>query len=90
MDVTEPLPPLAEFLRWLADLPAVCRTLPKGFPVTAVVADLWETLFDSPADADFLKRFRPANTGAGERNGQRRRNGDGKVPSHSAPSSRSE
>jgi hypothetical protein len=53
------LPPLAEFLRWLAEMPEAFRAEPLGFPagkvaVPAVVADLHETLFDRRPDEAFL------------------------------------
>lgn len=77
-DVPEPpprteLPPLAEFLRWLNDMPAVFRNVPAGFPggktpVHAVVADLYETLSGEPPAADLLQAFRPASTAKAERN----------------------
>jgi hypothetical protein len=67
------LPPLAEFLRWLADLPDAFRQEPAGFPggrvpLPAVVNDLAETLTGQPADAALLKVTRPANLGKVERN----------------------
>src|SRR5262249_47237782 len=60
------LPPLAEFLRWLADLPAACRHVDARAPVAAVVADLWETLFDAPASAKLLDCCRAADKGKTE------------------------
>jgi hypothetical protein len=67
------LPPLAEFLRWMNDMPPAFRAAPAGFPggVTpahAVVADLCDTLFGQPPDDDLLQAFRPANRGKAERN----------------------
>jgi hypothetical protein len=74
--VTEPtpdLPPLAEFLRWLNEMPAAFRAAPEGAPgsltvVDAVVADLFDTLFGQPPGDDLLQAFRPSNYGNGERN----------------------
>jgi hypothetical protein len=67
------LPPLAEFLRWLADLPDAFRSEPAGFPggrvpVAAVVNDLAETLTGRPTEAALLAVGRPANAGRAERN----------------------
>src|SRR4051812_28827013 len=67
------LPPLAEFLRWMAEMPAAFRAEPKGFPggtvpVRAVVADLHETLFGAPPDLDLLAAFDASGTGRVERN----------------------
>jgi hypothetical protein len=67
------LPPLAEFLRWLNEMPPAFRGVPEGFPggrtpVHAVVADLYDTLYGTPAADELLQAFRPANTGKGERN----------------------
>jgi hypothetical protein len=66
------LPPLAEFLRWLNEMPPAFRAVPEGFPggitpVHAVVADLCDTLYGQPPDDDLLQAFRPANTGKAER-----------------------
>src|SRR5262245_5745149 len=65
------LPPLAEFLRWLSDLPAVCRDADGRTPVAAVVADLWETLFDRPAPPKLLACFPPAGRGRDDLNRRR-------------------
>jgi hypothetical protein len=67
------LPPLAEFLRWLAEMPEAFRGEPLGLPggkvaVPAVVADLYETLFGQRADEAFLAAFRPAAADKVERN----------------------
>jgi hypothetical protein len=67
------LPPLAEFLRWLNEMPPAFRATPAGFPggvtpVHAVVADLCDTLYGQPPDDDLLQAFRPGNTGKAERN----------------------
>jgi hypothetical protein len=67
------LPPLAEFLRWLAEMPEAFRSEPLGFPggkvaVPAVVADLHETLFERRPEETFLAAFRPAAADKVERN----------------------
>jgi hypothetical protein len=67
------LPPLAEFLRWLAEMPEAFRSEPSGFPagkvpVPAVVADLHETLFASRPEETFLAAFRPGAADKVERN----------------------
>jgi hypothetical protein len=67
------LPPLAEFLRWLGEMPPAFRAAPQGFPggVTpahAVVADLWDTLYGRPPEDDLLQAFRPAGAGKAELN----------------------
>jgi hypothetical protein len=59
------LPPLAEFLRWLAEMPA---GFSAGPPVQAVVADLYETYLGELPDESLLAAFRPANPGKAERN----------------------
>lgn len=53
------VPPLAEWLRWIAERPPVLNAAPEGFPdgrvrVRAVIADLHEELFDAPADEPLL------------------------------------
>jgi hypothetical protein len=66
-------PALAEFLRWLADMPDIFSAEPHGFaggevPVAAVVADLFDTYFGAPPEESLLAAFRLANTGKAERN----------------------
>ena len=68
-----PLPPLAEFLRWLAEMPYVFSAEPLGFDkgqvaVAAVVADLWETYLGTLHQENVLAAFRPSKTGKLERN----------------------
>jgi hypothetical protein len=70
---SQPLPPLAEFLRWMTEMPAAFRAEPQGFgtdtlAVYAVVADLFETCTGEPPDANLLAAFHAANTGKVERN----------------------
>jgi hypothetical protein len=53
------VPPLAEWLRWIAERPAILDAAPEDFPegrvrVRAVVADLHEALFDAPAAEPLL------------------------------------
>jgi hypothetical protein len=60
------LPPLADFLRWLAEMPAAFSD--GKVPVVAVVADLLDTLEGQPPDADFLATFQPRDTSRPERN----------------------
>src|ERR1700761_8815634 len=72
-DASEGVPPLAEFLRWMAEMPAAFRAEPKGFPggalpVRAVAADLYETLFNALADAALLEAFEPSGSGKVARN----------------------
>ena len=71
-----PVPPLAEFLRWLAEMPDAFSAEPLGFAkgevsVVAVVADLYETYFGAFPDEALLAAFRPANAGKVERNRHR-------------------
>ena len=71
-----PLPPLAEFLRWLAEMPESFSAEPFGFAngevsVVAVVADLYETYFGAFPAEDLLTAFRPTKTGKVERNRHR-------------------
>jgi len=71
-----PLPPLAEFLRWLAEMPEAFSAEPLGFAkgevsVAAVVADLVETYVGVLPDETYLAAFRPANSGKIERNRHR-------------------
>lgn len=68
-----PVPPLAEFLRWLVEMPDAFSAEPLGFgkgtlPVAAVVADLYETYFGAYPEESLLSAFRPAKTGKAERN----------------------
>jgi hypothetical protein len=67
------LPPLAEFLRWIAEMPAAFSQTPVGFPqgkisVAAVVADLLDTLEGQPPEADLLTHFTARETSRAERN----------------------
>jgi hypothetical protein len=67
------LPPFAEFLRWLADMPEPFRSEPQGFVggrvlVHAVVADLYDTLFGEHPEEYLLAAFKPVSTGKVERN----------------------
>jgi hypothetical protein len=69
----DPLPPLAEFLRWLADMPPAFLAAPAGFKggtvrVDAVVADLLETLLGVLPPAGLLEACVPARTDRAERN----------------------
>jgi len=71
--MSEPLPPLSAWLRWLGEIPSPFRLAPEGLPggvvrVSAVVADLFETAFGAPPDGAFLDAFRPAAETAAERN----------------------
>lgn len=68
-----PLPPLAEFLRWLGAMPAAFRGDPQGFPggrvrVRAVVADVLETLLRERLSEEALKAFAKQETSPLERN----------------------
>lgn len=67
------LPELAEFLRWLVEMPAAFTETPEGFPhgktsVVAVVADLLDTLEGQTPSAEVLAGFRPRDASRGERN----------------------
>ncbi|HLX64998.1 MAG TPA: hypothetical protein VKX17_27255 [Planctomycetota bacterium] len=67
------VPPLAEFLRWINEMPSEFLEEPAGFPngkvlARAVVADLYETLFKRRADDEFLRAFAPAKLSKLERN----------------------
>lgn len=67
------LPPLAEFLRWLAETPPVFTDAPVGavpdaLRVDAVVADLWETLFADRPGAALLLGVRAADGSKKEQN----------------------
>jgi hypothetical protein len=71
--MSDPLPPLAEFLRWLADMPAAFRATPAGFKggsarVEAVVTDLAETLLGTPPPPALLAACAPARADRAERN----------------------
>jgi hypothetical protein len=68
-----PPPPLAEFLRWLSEMPDAFVAEPHGFArgevgVAAVVADLFDSYFGAPPDEALVAAFRPANAGKAERN----------------------
>jgi hypothetical protein len=61
------VPPLAEWLRWIAERPPELRAAPEGLPggtvrVRAVVADVLESLFGEAPDARLLAAF---DAGAG-------------------------
>jgi hypothetical protein len=60
------LPPLADFLRWLVEMPAPFSD--GKVPVAAVVADLLDTLEGAPPDADFLASFQAKDASRPERN----------------------
>jgi hypothetical protein len=67
------LPPLAEFLRWLAEMPPAFRATPAGFKggtvrVDAVVADLAETLLGGPPPPGLPEACVPTRADRGERN----------------------
>lgn len=67
------LPPLAEFLRWLAEMPEGFRNEPFGFPqgrtrVRAVMHDLFEALTATRPEEDFLRAFAAAKPSKEERN----------------------
>jgi len=76
MSLSESLPPLAEFLRWLAEMPPAFRNNPEGFVgkgqpgvrVAAVVADLYESVAGRLPEEEFLNSFRPEKKDDGERN----------------------
>lgn len=60
------LPSLAEFLRWMGEMPAIFRTASTsseggGLALAAVVADLWETLTGERPAAEILAVFRPGS-----------------------------
>lgn len=78
------MPPLAEFLRWAANMPAAFKEpagdlSARGRPVRAVVHDLFETHCGERPAEDFLRAISPAIAGLGasekkvavERNRQR-------------------
>jgi hypothetical protein len=69
-------PPLAEWLHWVAAMPPALRALPEEFDggtvrTQAVVCDLFETLFGSPADPVIVSACRPNDTGKRELNRMR-------------------
>jgi hypothetical protein len=71
--MSEELPPLAEWLRWLSEMPPALRGAPEGFPqgvvrTFAVVADLFETLFGSLPERAFLAAFSVRDKSPIERN----------------------
>jgi hypothetical protein len=74
--VTPPVAPLADWLRWIAEMPAPFRAAPSahGGPthVRAVVADLFETLFGAAPAPALLGACAP---GAGPVPGEQRRLG---------------
>jgi hypothetical protein len=66
-------PPLAELVRWVAEMPPAFRAAPEGFEggtvrVRAVVADLYETIFGAPAESRFLTAFMSIDTSKRELN----------------------
>lgn len=70
---SQDVPPLAEFLRWINEMPAAFQEQPAGFSdgklsVRAVVADLHETLFRQRPDDEFLRAFVSATNSRVERN----------------------
>lgn len=75
-DADAALPPLAEFLRWLAEMPEGFRGEPFGLPkgrtrVRAVVHDLFEALTGEGQDDDFLRNFAAVRPTQDERNRMR-------------------
>jgi hypothetical protein len=65
-------PPLSEWLRWVADLPAPFRALPEGLVggtvrVRAVVADLFATLYGANAHDSLLRACEARGGGKTER-----------------------
>jgi hypothetical protein len=71
-----PVPPLAEFLRWLAEMPDSFRAEPVGFrtgrvPAHAVAADLLETYLGEYPDESLVGAFRPTGTSNVELNRMR-------------------
>ncbi len=68
-------PPMAEWLRWIAEMPPSFRDVPDDFEggivrVRAVVADLFETMYGAPADISILAICNAAGTDKRERNRQ--------------------
>jgi hypothetical protein len=73
MQLPTTVPPLAEFLRWIAETPAAFQDEPEGVPqgkvnVRAVVGDLLETLFGRFPEPNFLECFEVRTAQAAERN----------------------
>ena len=67
------IPPLPEWLRWLAELPAVMRSPPEGIGdgrtrVRAVVADLFESLLGVAPAGPWLDAFDAGSAAPSERN----------------------
>src|SRR5437667_7526841 len=59
------VPPLADFLRWAAEMPGAFKDEPArakvdGVSVRAVVSDLVETLNGARPEQEFLRAFSPA------------------------------
>ena len=68
-----PVPPLAELLRWIADIPAAFTEEPAGHPngkvwVRGVVSDIYETIIKSRPPEDLLQAFYGAPVSKIERN----------------------
>jgi hypothetical protein len=74
--VSSPIPPLAEWLRWTAEMPPAFRAEPAStiwdepsrVRVRAVVADLLETLTGETPEPKLLDAFAAVDSGARERN----------------------
>src|SRR5262249_9742467 len=69
-------PPLAEWLHWMAEMPQALRRIPEEFEggtvrTPAVVCDLFETLFVTPANPAMVSACRPNDTGKRELNRMR-------------------
>jgi hypothetical protein len=67
------VPPFAEFLRWIAEMPAAFQGEPEGLPqgnlrVQAVVGDLFETLLERSPSPEFLRCFKAGPAQGPERN----------------------
>jgi hypothetical protein len=67
------MPPLSEWLHWVAEMPAPFRAVPQGFPdgsvrVRAVIADIFQTLFGEPPREAFLRVCDAHDTSKTERN----------------------
>ncbi|MDP2314793.1 MAG: hypothetical protein Q8P41_17950 [Pseudomonadota bacterium] len=70
-DTPSPLPPIATWIRWLAEAPAAFDAVPEGFPggvvrVRAVVADLF-ALYGAHATPGILAAFEPKDASDRER-----------------------